>query len=263
MAKTKSVEKNEYGFLTREQAAQVWVSPKPDPNNMIKTGDKPREKFSSTSIVSAPEAWPSLADALLMKGVGNGKELDFVKLAEHFNEIINKVSAGKLPEPKPLTAGDMRKLALNLTRERLADAKAVLATTPNDAEALANQKQAKDILAKHGWDETAVKREKKVSGKTKKGAEPEPKPSAVPAPEKSIEKPNILTPDSKPATKPEPTKPERFYVKGCTPFVKDAFEKIGGGVYDPNDNKWHFPTAEKATIAQKILDDFFAKNGKR
>jgi len=257
------MEKKEYGFLTREQAASVWALAKPDPNNMVKTGDKPREKFSSTGVLLDPKIWPILAELLLLKGKPDGTKLDFKKVADYFNEIINKVSAGKLPEPKPLTAGDMRKLALDLTRKRLADAKAVLATKPTDIDALTNQKQAKDILAKHGWDETAEKREKKESGKTKKGAEPEPKPSAVPAPEKSIEKPNILTPDSKPATKPEPTKPERFYVKGCTPFVKDAFEKIGGGVYDPNDNKWHFPTAEKATIAQKILDDFFAKNGKR
>jgi hypothetical protein len=263
MAKTKSIEKKEYGFLTAAQAAQVWTSAKPDPNKMVKTGDKPREKFSSTSIMSAPEVWPSLADALLMKGVGNGKELDFVKLAEHFNEIINKVNAGNLPEPKALTGGDLRKLALDLTRKRLANAKSVLATKPADVAALAKQKEALDILAKHGWDETVVKREKKENGKSKKAAKPEPKPVAVPAPEKPIEKPNVSTPESKPVTKPEPTKPERFYVKGCTPFVKDEFEKIGGGVYDTNDNKWHFPTLEKAAIAQKILDDFFAKNRKR
>jgi len=262
MAKTKTTKKKEYGFLTREQASLVWKSEKPKPENLVKTGDKAREKFSSTSIVSDPEMWPSLADALLMQGVEAKKELDFGKLAEHFNEIIKGVTAGQLSEPRPLTGGVVRKLALDLTRERLAEAKAVLVTKPTDAGAQAMQKEARDILAKHGWEETAVKREKKSEEKAGKATKTTPVAKAI-EPVKSVAKPNITTQETLPVTKPVATEPERHYVKGCTPFIKDEFEKIGGGVLDTKENAWYFPTAEKATKAQKILDDFYAKNRKK
>lgn len=254
MAKTISTEKEKYGFLTREQAALVWASAKPTVGDLVKTGPKPREKFNSTSILSAPQMWPSLADALLMKGVGDGKELDFEKLAEHFNKIIKAVNAEKTLEPKPLTGADVRKLALDLTRKRLADANDVLAKTLNDVGALAKQKEAKSILAKNGWAEVAKKRETNTKGNA--GKVPKTTPEAKPVePVKPVEKSNNLPKEVVPVTKPVTTDPERFYITGDTKPVKEELKKIGGQ-YEPKITSWWFTSEAAQAKGQKIVDDF-------
>lgn len=254
MAKTKTTKKKEYGFLTREQASLVWKSEKPKPENLVKTGDKAREKFSSTSIVSDPEMWPSLADALLMQGVEAKKELDFGKLAEHFNEIIKGVTAGQLSEPRPLTGGVVRKLALDLTRERLADAKAILVTKPTDAGAQAMQKEARDILAKHGWEETAVKREKKAEEKAGKATKTTPNANPV-EPVKPVAAAKVETQEPTPAKKSAAVEPVRYYITGDTKPVKEELKKIGGQ-YEPKITSWWFSSEEAQAKGQKIVDNF-------
>jgi hypothetical protein len=68
-------------------SADAWMDDKTTGLAAVVQRRKPRDKFNATSILSAPEMWPSLTDALIMNGVEAIKELDFEKLAEHFNKI--------------------------------------------------------------------------------------------------------------------------------------------------------------------------------
>ena len=257
MAKPKITEKKECGFLTRQQAVQVWESPKPKLDDMVKTGVKPREKFTSTGVLLDPKIWPVLAELFLMPGKPAETKLDYGKIADYFNEIIKKSNAGKLPEPKSLTAGDMRKLALDLTRKRLADAIKVLAKTPADAQALAKQKEAHEILARQGWEETPVKREKKEIGKTKKTAESAPDENQVQAPVNLAETAKVEPKGPAPAPTPEPTEPKRYYITGETKPVKEELKKLGAK-WEGSILQWYLPSVESQTKAQKIVDDYQA-----
>ena len=62
---------------------------------------------------------------------------------------------------KPLTKGDLSKLALRITRNRLAEALTELEFNKEDAGAMAKRDEARAILQKHGWTEVPARHKKK------------------------------------------------------------------------------------------------------
>jgi hypothetical protein len=263
-----SKNKIEYGILTPEQAAQVWAETL-NPACMIKSIVKP-VKLDSTNTLSAPEMWPKLANLLLMRGLPDSAQLDFEGAAKFFNEIIKKASAGAVPAPRALTAGDFRKVAIKVTRQRLAEASIELAQQPNNADAQVKQKEAKEILTKHGWSEVQSKRKKKAkAGKAAKqngtgehtpvpASTSAPIPAQIPASKSApVASAPALIQSPKSASESTLVQGRVYYARGFgKPVEKELLQM--GGQFNKGKRQWYFPTPELGDAAEKIMKDYSA-----